>query len=206
MGAEESFWTIETPGAAEFTVRGSRFLGHVAPARSIAIAEEFIEEIRTAHPDATHVVPAYRVRSDPFREWSSDDGEPRGSAGKPIMTVLRGHELENVVTAVVRYYGGTNLGIGGLVRAYGEAAKQSIAAAEVVKRRPITDVRVEVVYDHSGTIRSILESTGVSFDATYGEVVTFEVQVPVDDENGVRERILSATGGEATIESTHDSA
>ncbi|MFO7925740.1 MAG: IMPACT family protein [Halobacteriota archaeon] len=178
-----------------FTVRGSEFIGHVAPVETVAAAEAFVDDVRTEYADATHNVPAYRVRSDPFREYSSDDGEPSGSAGKPMLSVLRGRELENVCVVVTRYFGGTKLGVGGLVRAYSTATKGVLDAAEIVEKRPRTRFEAVVEYGDSGTVRGILESEGAEFDAEYGERVVFDVSVPTTDAAGVLDRLRSATSG-----------
>ena len=118
--APETYRTIAEAASVSFTVQGSKFIGHVAPAESVDEAEAFVEHAREEYDDATHNVPAYRVRADGStlgsgitREYSNDDGEPSGSAGKPVLNVLQGEELENVVCVVTRYYGGTNLGTGG---------------------------------------------------------------------------------------------
>jgi hypothetical protein len=105
----EGYLTVAGRGRARFEIKGSEFIGHVAPARTVEEAETFVDRIREEYDDATHNVPAYRVRADPLREWASDDGEPTGSAGKPALNVLTQQELENVVAVVTRYYGGTNL-------------------------------------------------------------------------------------------------
>jgi uncharacterized YigZ family protein len=189
----EPFRTLAGRGRAEFVVKGSEFVGHAAPVDSVEEAEAFVAEIRETHPDATHNVPAYRVRADPFREYASDDGEPSGSAGKPILNVLSGQDLENVVVVVTRYYGGTNLGIGGLVRAYGRAAKEAVADAGTREAVPHETVRVVVDYDDSGTARGIVESAATEFEATYEERVTFEARVPTAEVGGFRDRLRSAT-------------
>jgi putative IMPACT (imprinted ancient) family translation regulator len=115
---DEAYRTVAGRGTASFEVRGSEFIGHVASARTVDAAESVVAEIRAEYDDATHNVPAYRVRADPFREWASDDGEPSGSAGGPALNVLQQEEIENVVAVVTRYYGGTNLGVGGLARTH----------------------------------------------------------------------------------------
>lgn len=200
--SEDAFRTLAGPVAAEFTVRGSRFIGRVAPVEDVESAEALAERTRAEHDDATHVVPAYRVRTGDglLREYASDDGEPSGSAGEPALNALRGRELENVAAAVVRYYGGTNLGVGGLVRAYGRAVADAVEAAEVLERRPHRSLTVEVAYDDSGTVRGILESTDAEFEADYGETVRFDARVPVGDVETLRDRLLSATGGRADLE------
>jgi len=196
---DDAYRTLATRGRSRFAVQGSEFIGHAAPVEDVAAAEAFCEAVAAEHPEATHDVPAYRVRADPFREYASDDGEPSGSAGEPVLSVLSGRELENVAVVVTRYFGGTELGVGGLVRAYSKAATDALDAAEVVERRPHESFTVTVTYDDSGTVRGVLESEGVEFDADYAAEVTFEVSAPVADAADVRDRIRSATGGRADI-------
>ena len=193
MSEPEPYRTIDGRTSVGFTVQGSEFIGHAAPVETVAEAEAFVDEIETEYDDATHNVPAYRVRTDPFREYASDDGEPSGSAGKPVLSVLQGRELENVCLVVTRYFGGTELGVGGLVRAYSRAAKDVLDAAEAVERRPQDQFTAVVDYDDSGTVRGILESEGVTFEADYGERVTFDVSVPIADAEALLDRLRSAT-------------
>ncbi|WP_435365139.1 IMPACT family protein [Haloarchaeobius sp. DYHT-AS-18] len=195
----ETFQTVAGPGEARFEVRGSEFIGHVRPVDTVADAEAFIQSVEAEYDDATHNVPAYRVRADPLREWSSDDGEPTSSAGKPALNVLAQREIENVVAVVTRYYGGTNLGVGGLVRAYSRAVKEAVDAAGVVEERPHERFGITVDYDDSGSVRGILESEGVDFEADYEARVSFDVRVAVDDGDDLRDRIRSATSGRAEI-------
>jgi uncharacterized YigZ family protein len=197
----EIYRTVGGRGEAAFEERGSRFIGYIAPAETVASAEEFVAAIESEHPDASHNVPAYRVRADPLREYASDDGEPGGSAGKPALTVLEREEIENVAGVVTRYYGGTNLGVGGLARAYGRAVKLALDDAGTVEQRPHERFRLAVDYDDSGTVRGILESSEVEFEAEYEERASFAVRVPSADSEELRERLLSATSGRAELES-----
>jgi uncharacterized YigZ family protein len=192
--------TVAAPTSARFEVRGSEFVGEIAPAENVEAAESFVERVTEEYDDASHAVPAYRVREDPLREWSSDDGEPSGSAGKPALNVLQGEELENVVCVVVRYFGGTKLGYGGLVRAYGRAVRDAVAAAEVVTERPHTRLAVETAYDDSGTVRGIVESAGYEFDAEYGERVVLSVRVPVEETEAFVDRLNDATSGRVDLD------
>jgi uncharacterized YigZ family protein len=187
--------TVAGRGRARFEVRGSEFIGHVDVANSVEAAETFVETIRAEYADATHTVPAYRVRADPLREWASDAGEPSGSAGKPALNVLEQEAVENVVAVVTRYYGGTNLGVGGLARAYSRGVKDALDDATITERRPHERFTVTVEYDDSGTVRAILESTGVEFDASYEAEVSFAVRVPEPAASGLRNRLRSATSG-----------
>jgi uncharacterized YigZ family protein len=206
--------TVAERGRARFEVRGSSFIGHVAPVDTVDAAEAFVADVRGAYDDATHNVPAYRVPAEPpserqapgtvlLREYQHDDGEPSGSAGKPALNVLVQRDLRNVVAVVTRYYGGTNLGVGGLARAYGRAIKEAVDDAGVVEETPRVRVSVTVAYDDSGTVRGLLESLadeGVEFEADYDERVTFAVRVPVDDAAALKDRIRSATSGRADID------
>jgi putative IMPACT (imprinted ancient) family translation regulator len=192
--------TIARPTRSQFTVRGSRFVGRAAPVGDVDAAEGFLERVRADHIDATHHVPAYRVRADPFREYAADDGEPSGSAGDPVLSMRSGRELENVAVVVVRYDGGTELGVGGLVRAYSPAATDALDAGAVDERRPRTAVTVTVADDDSGTVRGILESEGVEFDAADEAEGTVDVSVPVAHADRLVDRVRSATGGRATVE------
>lgn len=203
----DAYPTVAERATATFEVRGSEFLGHVSPAASVDEAEAFVETVREEYADATHNVPAYRVPAgEPserrpgdgevmLREYASDDGEPSGSAGKPALNVLQGREVRNVAAVVTRYYGGTNLGVGGLVSAYSRAVQDALDAAGVVEERPHRTMVVTTPYDDSGTVRGILESADVSFEAEYGEEVTFEIRVPVAEAAELADRLRSATSG-----------
>ncbi|SIS10743.1 IMPACT family protein [Natronorubrum thiooxidans] len=203
-----TYRTVAEPATAEFVVQGSEFLGHIRPVDSVAAAESFIDAVSEEYADATHNVPAYRVRTgdegDPdsqfLREYSSDEGEPSGSAGKPALNVLTQQDIENIAVVVTRYYGGTNLGVGGLVRAYSKAVKDAVEAAGVVEQRPHERVAITVAYDDSGTVRGIVESEGYEFEADYQADVSFDVRVPLEEADAFRDRLRSATSGRVDLE------
>jgi len=196
----ESYRTVAERASASFEVQGSEFVGHVAPVETVEAAEAFVDEIRERYADATHNVPAYRVRASPFRAYASDDAEPSGSAGKPALNVLQQREIENVAAVVTRYYGGTNLGVGGLARSYSRAVKEGVDAAGVVESVPHERVTITVDYDDSGSVRSLLESADVDFSADYEADVRFEVRVPTAEGSELRDRVRSATSGRADID------
>lgn len=200
----ETYRTIVEPATASFVVQGSEFIGHIRPVESVDAAEVFIDTVRDEYADATHNVPAYRVRADTdgelLREYSSDDGEPSSSAGKPALNVLSQQDLENCAVVVTRYYGGTNLGVGGLVRAYSRAVKDAVEAAGTVEERPHEQLAITVEYDDSGTVRGILESESLEFEATYEADVSFAVRVPLEEAEPLRDRLRSATSGRADLE------
>lgn len=206
----DSFRTVAGRGDATLDRKGSEFLAVVEPVDTVAEAEALIADVQATYPDATHHVPAYRVPAGEasadqlgevmLREWCSDDGEPSGSSGKPALNVLVQQDLQNLVAVVTRYYGGTNLGVGGLARAYSAAVKQAVDDAGIIETVPHERFTATVEYDDSGTVRSILESEGVEFEASYDERAGFEVRVPVDEAGELRERLLNATSGRVDIE------
>jgi uncharacterized YigZ family protein len=197
---DDTYRTVAGRGRAAFEVEGSEFIGHAAPVETVDAAEAFVDEIADEYGDATHNVPAYRVHADPLREYASDAGEPAGSAGKPALNVLAQRDLENVACVVTRFYGGTNLGVGGLARAYSRAVGAAVDDAGVVTERPHENVVAVVDYDDSGTVRGILESEEVAFDADYGERVAFDARVPTPDADALRDRLRSATSGRVDLD------
>lgn len=207
----DTYRTVAGRATAGFEVRGSEFLGHVAPADTVAEAEAFVETVETEYDDATHNVPAYRVPAgaasertpgdgEMLREYSDDDGEPGGSAGKPALNVLEKREVRNVVAVVTRYYGGTNLGVGGLARAYSRAVTDAIDEAGLIEQRPHRRLVVRTDYDDSGTVRGVIESSGAEFDADYDERVRFELRLPAVEVESLVERLNDATSGRVEID------
>lgn len=192
--------TVITPSSAVFQTKGSRFICYLAPAESETEVVEIVETVADDHPDATHVVWARRLSGEPVDERASDAGEPGGSAGQPALNVLRNEELLDTVAVIVRYYGGTNLGYGGLVRAYSRAVRDAISAADTETRFPTSTVEIASSYDDSGTIRGVLDSEAVTYEARYEETVTFVTSMPTNRLEDVLDRIRSATGGRASID------
>ena len=207
----DTYRTVAGRATTGFEVRGSEFLGHVAPADTVAEAEAFVETVETEYDDATHNVPAYRVPAGAasertpsdggmLREYSDDDGEPGGSAGKPALNVLEKRGVRNVVAVVTRYYGGTNLGVGGLARAYSRAVTDAIDEAGLIEQRPHRRLVVRTGYDDSGTVRGVIESSGAEFDADYDERVRFELRLPAAEVESLVERLNDATSGRVEID------
>jgi uncharacterized YigZ family protein len=160
--------------------RGSRFLAVVAPAVSEEEAAAVVEALRREHPDATHHCYAWRLGDEP-RERSSDDGEPAGTAGVPILQVLRGRELSDVVAVVVRWFGGTKLGKGGLARAYAAAAGEAADAVPRLRRVPRDELALELPYDTLGAVKRLVHPPEVELAAeSYGERVRLVLSVRRD--------------------------
>jgi uncharacterized YigZ family protein len=177
-------------------IKGSRFLASVAPAADEAEAMAHVDAARRLHHAARHVCWAWRTGEGGELSRSSDDGEPSGSAGKPILAAIVGADLTFLAVAVTRYFGGTKLGVGGLVRAYGGAAAEALAAVEVRVVVPTRPVVVEVGYDQLGVLEAFLAREGLVADAAdYGERVTLRFDVPVAAAEALIDRLFEASSG-----------
>ncbi|QNE33711.1 IMPACT family protein [Leifsonia shinshuensis] len=168
--------TLAAPATAEVEVRHSRFLALVAPVADREEALAVVARLRAEHPAAAHVCWALLAGG---HSGMSDDGEPSGTAGRPILEVLRHHDLDGVLGAVVRYFGGVKLGAGGLVRAYTDAIAAAVAGAEKVERVRETELRVEADYADAERVRRWAEGEGYAEpEAEYGESVLLTLRVP----------------------------
>ena len=150
----EEYLTLSGEGTQEFVERKSRFIGYVKPVETEQQAQEFIAQIKQKHWDATHNVSAYVLRSGQKRY--SDDGEPQGTAGIPVLEVLQKEGITDAAAVVTRYFGGVLLGAGGLVRAYSHGAKIALDAAGIIVMSPCTEVELEFGYDFYGKISYLL--------------------------------------------------
>ncbi len=146
-------------------IKGSKFIASVAPAYSPVEGEEFLERIKKEFWDATHNVFAYQIAvGEEAEEKASDDGEPTGSSGPPVLQAIKGSGLTNTIVVVTRYFGGTKLGIGGLIRAYGDTAAQALEETPRKELRLLVYGRVRVPYDFFGNITGFLEKEGVRIE------------------------------------------
>lgn len=162
---------------AEVREKGSVFLAAVGPAADEAAARAFLQSLEREFPDATHHCWAWRLGS-PARERSSDAGEPAGTAGVPILQVLRGAGLADAVAVVVRWFGGTKLGKGGLARAYAGATREALAGLAVASRVPTVTVAVEIPYDRVGAVKRLLRPPEVELEAEeYGAAARLRLRV-----------------------------
>lgn len=149
---------------AEIREKGSRFLAVIGPAADETAAKAALEDVARRYPDATHHCWAWRI-GEPPRERSADAGEPSGTAGVPILQVLRGAGLSDVLAVVVRWFGGTKLGKGGLARAYAAAAREAVQGLSVVARVPTVRLAVEVPYDRIGAVKRLIHPPEVELES-----------------------------------------
>src|SRR5689334_17115243 len=171
-----SYQTVKADGEETLIIKKSRFIGYASPASTEEVAMLFIEKIRKKHFDANHNCFAYQFGLDSPIQKASDDGEPSGTAGRPILEVLKKEGLTNVVVVVTRYFGGTLLGAGGLVRAYGQAATGAVHVAEIVTRSLFQTLAVKVDYPYLGKVENETLQAGYYIDRLdYAQEVTLFV-------------------------------
>jgi len=169
MEAEDSYFTLKAPGEGLYKEKGSKFIAMAWPVTSEAQVEQYLEEARKKYYDSRHVCYAWRLGRDGKRFRANDDGEPSHSAGDPILNEMKSQGLSDVVVAVVRYFGGTKLGVGGLIRAYGTAAKEALedgGREEVVLRE---EVEIRFPYEKTSDVNRVLHPFRIEPDtAEYG--------------------------------------
>lgn len=179
MQAEDFYYTIEDPlRAPELKVKGSRFIADIAPVYSKDAVEGALLHIRKEFHDATHHSFAYRLGPDAMHVRAADDGEPTGTAGKPILLVLTSHKLTNILLVITRYFGGTKLGTGGLARAYAEAAQQAVSMSKVVRVFLTEQTTLEVHYEDVPRMERLIHAFGGQIqESTYLESVTLRTMI-----------------------------
>ncbi|UAJ78369.1 YigZ family protein [Leifsonia sp. ZF2019] len=189
--------TLASPAHAEVEVRRSRFVALAVPVAGRDEAAERVAGLRAEHPGATHVCWALLAGG---HSGMSDDGEPSGTAGRPILEVLRHHDLEGVLGVVVRYFGGVKLGAGGLVRAYTDAIATALQGAEIVERVPETTLIVTVDYADAERVRRWADGEDFAVpDTAYEEAVRLTIMLPARRAQETTATIRDLTGGRARV-------
>ena len=186
----------------EETIKRSRFIATVAHAATQEDAKEFISAVRSEFPDATHNCWAYAAGppGDTARVGMSDDGEPHGTAGKPILTVLLHSEIGEIVAVVTRYFGGTKLGTGGLVRAYSGSVRKALAELPVEVKRDIVILKVVLDYPRIAAVKQMIDSIDSRIiEEIYEADVSFKVEVPESNEDSLIRALTDLTGGKIII-------
>lgn len=188
-------------GSVEHEVRKSRFIGHVARATTELEARELIGMISREHWNASHNCYAWSLGEHPRLQRSSDDGEPSGTAGVPILEVLRQRDLTDTVLVVTRYFGGTKLGAGGLIRAYSTSASSVIDHVGIVERKRQARFTITVSFDDAGRLENTLRAAGDDPDSVdYGERVTLRMTMDPARTPEFEAWVAEQTSGRATIE------
>ena len=197
-----SYLTVARDAEAELEVRRSRFRCTLRRVEDETAARAVVEALRKEHGDARHHCSAFVLGPPPNPvERSSDDGEPAGTAGAPMLEVLRGRGLSDVAAVVTRWFGGTLLGTGGLARAYGDAVRAAVDAAGTVRRELVREYSLLLDHADAGRIESELRSRGVTvLGATYQASVELRLAVPPASEATLAGQLAELTGG--AVEST----
>ena len=189
--------TLRDVGTARLVIKKSVFIGYASPARTEEEARAFIEKIRAYHSDANHNVSAYVINDGRnFAVRYDDDGEPKGSAGKPVLKVIQNKGLSNVVVVVTRYFGGIKLGYGGLVKAYSETASLAIENAGIVEVYETERFQVTFPYSLFHTVKEAIEKAGARVvGENYSDNVTFTVETRKGEAEGLMELLKERTKG-----------
>jgi uncharacterized YigZ family protein len=195
------YLTVREYGCAEIIIRRSRFIGHATPVASEQEAIEFIERIKKEHSSATHNCSAYLFGDRNEFQKQSDDGEPSGTAGKPILEVIKHQGLKNIAVVVTRYFGGIMLGAGGLIRAYTDGAVAGIEAAAVIQQVLHQEIRLHIDYTWLGKIENELRNRKILMGETQFTDKVIVCCLPVYTEKDIFVAWMTdLTQGQAMIE------
>ncbi|WP_088006222.1 YigZ family protein [Indiicoccus explosivorum] len=196
-----NYKTIRAFSAAEVSIQKSRFIGHAARAETEEEALEFIRKIKQEHSGATHNCSAYLIGEHDQIQKANDDGEPSGTAGVPMLEVLKKQGLKDAVVVVTRYFGGIKLGGGGLIRAYGRSVTEALDAAGIVERRLHSLMKVSIDYTWLGKVENeVRQSVYPLKEILYTDSVDLYVYVPAEETDAFTAWMNELTNGQANIE------
>lgn len=190
--------TVAGPAETELVIKKSRFIGQVSPVASEEEAVAFVAEIKKKHREATHNCHAWII--DPLNQRSNDDGEPSGTAGRPMLEVLRREELERVAVVVTRYFGGILLGAGGLVRAYSQSCKAALDAAGIGRQMPWQKLIAQLDYSLFARLENQLAERGLKvLDTAFAEAVTVTLGLPEGLVAETADWLVNFSGGQVVL-------
>lgn len=196
----KDYKTVLENASNEFMEKRSRFIGYCKPVKTEQEAIDFINEKRSEHWNATHNVYAYSLREGNIKRYS-DDGEPSGTAGMPVLDVIVKNEIFDVVVVVTRYFGGVLLGTGGLVRAYSHGSKIAVEAAKPVIMQNCLVCEARCAYNQYGKVSSLIIGVGAAVDDTvYESDVLVKFHIKPDLLGTLNKKLADATSGEVTVE------
>lgn len=203
MSSKNSYKTVAEESQTLTIEKKSKFISSVMPVDNEEDAIAYLNSIRSKYPDATHNVYAYVIDENNIFRYS-DDGEPSGTAGMPVLDTIRKAGIVDVVVVITRYFGGTLLGTGGLVHAYGASAKKGLIESKIVTRRLCDIVEVKVDYTLVGKLQYTIASEGYLLEDTiYGDDVTFKICSPLDKTQQLIAKITDLTSGRAVCSLTN---
>lgn len=196
----KSYKTVKLSASDEFVEKRSRFIGYAKPVKTEEEAQEFIAIIKKEHWDARHNCYAYALKEGAVKRYS-DDGEPQGTAGVPMLDVIEKNEVVDVCVVVTRYFGGVLLGTGGLVRAYTKGAKIALEAARIIKMTVCSECEIKCSYNQYGKLNTLIMNSGGAVDDTaFADDVKMKFHIPADAVPALEKEIADATAGEVKIE------
>ncbi len=197
---KEEVKLVYKAGCDEIVEKKSRFIAHVFPVSNEEEAVTYIEQMKKEYWDARHNCYAYRIGIEQPVLRSSDDGEPSGTAGKPILEVLLGQDIYNVLVVVTRYFGGTLLGTGGLIRAYTDSSKAGLLKSSIVTQKLGQKLQITTNYNDIGKLQYYFSSEAIDVSHTsYEDLVTVTLFVPVAKVQSVTKKLTELTAGQAVI-------
>lgn len=197
--------TIYKGASGEFDVKKSKFIGTIMPASTEEEALSFIDKMKKKYYDANHNCYAYIIAGDNEISRFNDDGEPSRTAGMPMLDILVGEELKNVVAVVTRYFGGIHLGTGGLVRAYSDATRIALENCKIIEKQKGRKINVRMDYTSHGKIQYILSEENIPIlDTNYTELVDMTYISPVDKDNMIQKKLMEVTAGTVDIRPGND--
>lgn len=193
--------TIENNAHTEWEINKSRFLTYLKHVNTEVEAQEFITSIKKKHFDARHNCSAYIIGERSEIQKSSDDGEPSGTAGVPMLEVLKKNELSDIVVVVTRYFGGIKLGAGGLIRAYGKSVTLGLDASQIVKKTIFNRYLLELNYDLIGSLENYLHQHEIRIeDKNYSDKVNFTLLLPPNNAENILKDITNLSAGRIKIQ------
>nr|WP_320025123.1 YigZ family protein [uncultured Acetobacterium sp.] len=196
----DDYKTVLTPDETEIEIKKSRFINVVFHIEDEETAESILADTRKKHYKATHVCWAYVLNTNPKRQKASDDGEPSGTAGKPILDIINHRELKDVLVVVIRYFGGVKLGTGGLIRAYGGGASDVLNHCTIIKKQFSDQLDLVVSYSsYGGLSNGLQEKEVIPVNEDFGENITLTFQIPVAETNGFLAWVEDKTNATAQV-------
>jgi uncharacterized YigZ family protein len=194
------YLTVSSSGTAEIEIQKSRFIAYVQRTENEESAVDFIEKIRKKHWNATHNCFAYVIGKNDQWQKADDDGEPSGTAGKPILEIIKKNQLKDTVIVVTRYFGGIKLGAGGLIRAYGKSASAGLKAVGIAERQKYTRIGVEIDYTFLGMLENQLRLQGYRIeDKIFTDKIRLIVLEKVGKEEILEQKAIDWTAGQAIL-------
>ncbi len=196
----KKYKTIYEKAEVENIIEKSKFIGYVKPIENEDEAIEFIEEIKSLHKNANHNVPVYVYGENYEIQRYSDDGEPSGTAGVPVLEMLKKEEIKNTAIVITRYFGGIKLGTGGLVRAYTSTAKLALCEAKIIEKVLHDLIKVRLEYSMLGKVQNFILSEGYYLkDTTFDDAVNIYIYSEVDKTQSLYNSITNLTNGNAIL-------